>query len=204
MKGLFLVRVESLGDECDDPREAGFDSSLRFQPRWSLVTNARIPRRRWWHRGKLGTAEPGYSQNLLCDYKGLVMNALAIANPMYPCIPCVCPSWDNSPRRKEGAIILTNSTPEDYEHWLREVVRLRRERMQPDENAEISGNSLVFINAWNEWAEGNHLEPCQRWGHKYLEATQRALKSCSTDPSPALSSSSEDSRIRRHFDSVEF
>jgi hypothetical protein len=38
----------------------------------------------------------------------------------------------------------------------------------PEEN-------LIFINAWNEWAEGNHLEPCQKWGLKYLEATQRAL-----------------------------
>jgi hypothetical protein len=189
LNGLFLVRVESLGNECDDPRETGFDSSLQFQPRWSLVTNARIPRRKWWHRRKLGTAEPGYSENLLCDYKGLVKNALAIAPPMYPSIPCVCPGWDNSPRRKEGAIILINSTPEDYEQWLREVIRLRRERMQPDENTEISADSLVFINAWNEWAEGNHLEPCQRWGHKYLEATQRALES-STDPPLALSSCS--------------
>jgi hypothetical protein len=107
LKGLFLVRVESIGDECDDPREMGFDSSLRFQPRWSLVTSERLPRRKWWHRRKLGTAERGYSENLLCDYKCLVKNALAIAPPMYPCIPCVCPGWDNSPRREEGAIILT-------------------------------------------------------------------------------------------------
>jgi hypothetical protein len=204
LKGLFLVCVESLGDECDDPRETGFDSSLQFQPRWSLVTNARIPRRKWWHRRKLGTVEPGYSENLLCDYKGLVKNALAIAPPMYPCIPCVCPGWDNSPRRKEGAIILVNSTPEDYEQWLRYVVRMRRKRMQPNEDTEISADSLVFINAWNEWAEGNHLEPCQKWGHKYLEATQRALESCSTDPPLALSSCSGGSRINLQFDSVEF
>ena len=187
LKGLFLVRVESLGNECDDPRDAGFDSSLQFQPRWSLVTNGRIPRRKWWHRRKLGTSESGFSENFVYDYKDLVKNALAAAPPRYPNVPCVCPGWDNSPRRKAGAAIFINSTPESYEWWLREVVRMRRETMQPGENTGISADSLVFINSWNEWAEGNHLEPCEKWGHQYLEATRRALESCSTGSPAAFS-----------------
>jgi hypothetical protein len=64
-----------------------------------------------------------------------------------------------------------NSTPELYEQWLSGVVN----RMKPGDGSEISADSLVFINAWNEWGEGNHLEPCQKWGRKYLEATRRAL-----------------------------
>jgi len=173
LKGLFLVKVESFL-ECGDPRNIGFDSSLEFQPPWSLSIS-RIPRRKWWHRRRLGTAEPGFSDNAVFEYEDLVRDALATPVPRYPRIPCVCPGWDNSPRRKHGAAIFVNSTPLLYQKWLREVVNRRRASLTSRENSGITGNSLVFINAWNEWAEGNHLEPCQRWGRKYLEATRRAL-----------------------------
>ena len=69
-----------------------------------------------------------------------------------------------------------NSTPERYERWLREIVNRQAARTGVDGNSGISPESLVFINAWNEWAEGNHLEPCQKWGRAYLEATRRALR----------------------------
>src|SRR5215469_15097214 len=178
LKGLFLVRVESFGDEADDPRGLGFDSSLEFQPRWSVLARTQIRRRKWWHRRRLRTAEPAFRENIICDYEDLVGNALAAGPPAYPRIPCVCPGWDNSPRRKHGAIIYLNSTPESYERWLREVVDRRRAAVTSSKHSTTTeGDSLVFINAWNEWAEGNHLEPCQRWGHKYLEATRRALGS---------------------------
>jgi lipopolysaccharide biosynthesis protein len=175
LKGLFLVRVESFSDEYGDPRSIGFDSSLEFQPRWSLLSNARIGRRKWWHRRRLKTAEPGICDNYVCSYEDLVENALAAPSSPYPQIPCVCPGWDNSPRRNLGATILIDSTPENYEGWLRTVVGRQRRKIQLGEKTKTSLDSLVFINAWNEWAEGNHLEPCEKWGHKYLEATQRAL-----------------------------
>jgi lipopolysaccharide biosynthesis protein len=182
LKGLFLVRAESFENEYGDPRAMGFDVALEFQPRRSLLANAQVPRRKWWHRRKLATAEPGFYENFVWDYDKFVQNALRAALPLYPRIPCVCPGWDNSPRRKKGAGICVNSTPQAYERWLSEVVRVRREKMPLGENTGVSAYSLVFINAWNEWAEGNHLEPCDRWGHKYLEATKRALGFCSADP----------------------
>ena len=81
MKGLYLVRVESFGDEFGDPRSIGFDSSLEFQPRWSLVENVRVRRRKWWHRRRLGTIEPGVVDNGVFDYEGYVRNALAAEAP---------------------------------------------------------------------------------------------------------------------------
>jgi lipopolysaccharide biosynthesis protein len=87
----------------------------------------------------------------------------------YKRFPCVTPGWDNSARRKDRAAhIWVNGTPQSYERWLREALR-RFEPFGEDED-------FVFINAWNEWAEGNHIEPDQRWGRAYLEATKRAIE----------------------------
>jgi hypothetical protein len=77
------------------------------------------------------------------------------------------PSWDNAARRNTGATILHGSTPELYQQWLTRVLRTSGHNQGTD--------GIVFLNAWNEWAEGNHLEPCQRWGRAYLEATRDAL-----------------------------
>ena len=80
----------------------------------------------------------------------------------------VCPRGSTTPRDDRRARpCLLNSSPDAYETWLRETVR-RFEPFGQEEN-------LVFVNAWNEWAEGNHLEPCQRWGRAYLEAHARVV-----------------------------
>lgn len=80
---------------------------------------------------------------------------LAKPKPRYKRYSCVTPSFDNASRRQSDAVILQNATPEIYEHWLKEVVQRSL--------SESSEENLIFINAWNECAEGNHLEPCQRW-----------------------------------------
>ena len=79
----------------------------------------------------------------------------------------VCPSWDNTARTGPRALMLLNGTPANYEHWLAESIR-RTMRDFPGEER------FVFINAWNEWAEGCHLEPDQRFRRGFLEATLRA------------------------------
>ena len=76
--------------------------------------------------------------------------------------------WDNSARRSVNANIFLGSTPTLFKQWLSKIVTRTRQRYSGDEQ-------IVFINAWNEWAEGCHLEPDQKWGSDYLEATRDAL-----------------------------
>lgn len=78
----------------------------------------------------------------------------------------VFPSWDNTARSKNRALFFPNGTPGNYEYWLAETIKKVCKEQAPQ-------NRLVFINAWNEWAEGCHLEPDQKYGRAFLEATQK-------------------------------
>jgi lipopolysaccharide biosynthesis protein len=79
----------------------------------------------------------------------------------------VFPCWDNTPRTGSRSLVIINGTPDNYEYWLSEAMRKTAEDF-PNEDR------FVFVNAWNEWAEGCHLEPDQRYGRQFLEATLRA------------------------------
>lgn len=85
----------------------------------------------------------------------------------------VFPSWDNTARRGERAMAVINGTPQNYEYWLDQAI-VKTEQERPDQDR------LVFINAWNEWAEGCHLEPDRRYGRLFLEATFRAKRRATT------------------------
>src|SRR5262249_30703703 len=87
--------------------------------------------------------------------------------PDYRMFYCPVPGWDNTARREVGALIIKNSTPQLFEHWVQFAAKETKKRFRGEEQ-------LLFINAWNEWAEGCHLEPDQRWGHEYLRALARA------------------------------
>lgn len=78
--------------------------------------------------------------------------------------PGVMPSWDNTARRGKEAFMFKDANPEKFEEWL----RFYKKNFKPYSKEE----NFVFINAWNEWAEGNHLEPCVKWGDRYLKAVK--------------------------------
>ena len=87
-------------------------------------------------------------------------------------IPCVFPSWDNSARRTISTVI-QNDNPKNFGLWLYSEMRKAQKK--------VSGLNAVFINAWNEWAEGCHLEPDQVLGNTYLEWIGKC-KDAITDP----------------------
>ncbi|GAB2698828.1 glycoside hydrolase family 99-like domain-containing protein [Mucilaginibacter koreensis] len=86
----------------------------------------------------------------------------------YDHFPCVIPNWDNSPRSGINSMILTNSTPHLFSQHIRDAIAII-------ENNEDE-KKIVFLKSWNEWAEGNYLEPDLKFGKQYLEALHECLK----------------------------
>jgi predicted O-methyltransferase YrrM len=157
LPGLHLVAAHTF-DWFRDPRSIGFDAAVEFPPH--LPELARL------HRGVPGL-DPGFDGRVL-DYAALVDDRLAAPAAPYRLYRTAMPGWDNTARRGTRATIFHGGSPELYERWLRALVD--QARLAPP------AHRLVFVNAWNEWSEGAHLEPDRRSGLAYLEATARVAR----------------------------
>jgi lipopolysaccharide biosynthesis protein len=169
LPGLYLIRFEA-SSENGDPTLLGADAAAEFAPDLRHLPPEFPEQLPMQLLRKLRLLPRPLKGVKTYSYASLAERALARALPAYKFYRCVTPGWDNTPRRAggaKGAWLTVGNDPEHYARWLGEVVT-RRPRLGPDED-------FVLINAWNEWAEGNHLEPCQRWGRAYLEATRRVL-----------------------------
>ncbi len=167
LPGLYLIAVKGINQFNTTPEAIGFDAMVDFQPNFTETYSQRLPNLLEKITSKLGLNQNKLAENRVYDYNELVDKCCNADWPNFKFFPCVTPSWDNSARRKSGAIIFENASPEKYGKWLTTIVN----KFKPYSNDE----NFIFINAWNEWAEGNHLEPCRRWGLKYLEHTALAL-----------------------------
>lgn len=156
---IFLAMVQY---DVHDPRVYGFDAALEFPPHKLAAAMPSI-------NHLLEIVNPDYTGRVL-DYNALVQRAQAWPAPEFPQFRGVFPGWDNEARKPGGGYTFANSTPQAYRKWLTNAVSFARAH-------PVAGESVVFINAWNEWAEGAHLEPDRKFGYAYLQATRDALTS---------------------------
>ena len=168
LPGIYLIRVESFTRNVN-PESIGFDAAMEFQPNWQNMPKPFLQdfieklKRKIFHTGS-----KNLSKTRIYSYFDFVKTQINTKDHTnYKRYPCVFPGWDNSPRRKNGCLILKDGTPKEYGIWLNKSLNSFKP-YSPQEN-------LLFINAWNEWGEGNHLEPCEKWRYSYLEHTEQVL-----------------------------
>ncbi len=153
---LYLAAVDSFLDV--PPTSLGFDGAVEFPPHGMGVPVSAPPRTRSGFRG------------LCYSYPATRDRYLAKSWPEHDWFRGVMPAWDNTARRQDTPHVFLDSSPDAYQLWLQTIADQTRQHHRGDKR-------LVFINAWNEWAEGNHLEPDRRYGHAWLAATAAALGS---------------------------
>lgn len=158
LPGLYLLAVRHAAQTWD-PHPLGYDG----------VVDMRIPIAPEWAR--LRQAQPQ-----VVDHPRLLGVEVGPAQPGIEAYPCIGPGWDNSPRLGQEALIYVNSSPAHFQ-----AVAGRAIDRVADRPAQ---RQLLFLKAWNEWAEGNHLEPDLRHGHAWLEAFQVAMRAKAADHDP--------------------
>ena len=151
---IFLCNVHSF--DTISPEEIGFDASVEFPPNLKPLRKV---------NATVELVNP--------DFSGIVYEYPEVTNPSpppYTLFRGIFPEWDNTARRKgNGGAIVVGSSPEKYGAWLTEVCRYTTQYLPPERR-------LLFVNAWNEWGEGCHLEPDARNGRSYLETTREVLR----------------------------
>lgn len=155
---IYLVLVESfeLTAAGTKPDHFGCDAAVEFPPHGMAETYPLTS----------ALLNPDY-QGAVADYRDLALRYATRPHPDYKRFPGVVPGWDNTARRQNHSYVFEQSTPGAFQAWLETTVTRTKQQYCGDER-------LVFINAWNEWAEGAYLEPDQRFGHTFLEGVRNA------------------------------
>jgi hypothetical protein len=162
LNGLYLVGYSR--DPFWVPQEQGFDASLidrlPFQRQWG---SWKEPVKWVVARYKVKTGKPN-----IYLYEKVLPKLLgpSISDNRY--YPCVIPNWDNTPRSGKNGLVLHESTPELFRIHFREAL--------PIVEHLPSEHKIIFVKSWNEWAEGNHLEPDLKFGKGYLQVLKEEME----------------------------
>ena len=164
LKGLHIVGINGLN--YSNVSDLGLDSvvlsCLEVASNGSGKVNG-IKRIAWGAARKLSLFGPR-----IVEYSEVIKRLIPDLN-QFDCeaFPCVFPNGDNTPRKGRRGLVIKNSTPALFERHLNDAVSAV--------DAREDDHKIVFLKSWNEWAEGNHMEPSLTWGRQYLDALKRVV-----------------------------
>ena len=149
---LYLCWVDMWGRPPDGPEAQGFDATVAFMP---------------FAGERLFIPVDDLRPHRILDYESAYEARLAEPAPPWKHFPSVMVGWDNTARYARSATIFEGATPDRYRRWLQRTV--------DSQTGVRSEENYLFVLAWNEWAEGNHLEPDRQFGRAFLEATRSVM-----------------------------
>lgn len=164
LKGLFILGNNQL--DFDDAAALSLDGAVVTTLGVINTNNAVLNKANWLLWGIRKKLDLGGPRTV--EYEEAIKHLIPdLSKFNFDAYPCAYPNWDHTPRSGRKGLVLTNSSPALFEKHLNDAVAAVATR--PAEQR------LVFLKSWNEWAEGNYMEPDTRWGHAYLEALRRVI-----------------------------
>lgn len=157
--GIYLICSQTFG--IKSPVPYGFDAAMEFPPH--TAQSAEITK-------NIDFTNQNFDGKVY-DYNQVVSNAVTKEEPDYKLFRTAMLSWDNTARKQNASHIFENFSLLKYKQWISNLASnvYNNDKYQDNEK-------LIFINAWNEWAEGTHLEPDRKYGYGYLESTHSVIK----------------------------
>jgi hypothetical protein len=171
---LELQLVSVMGFESEDPRAYGFDAGLDFAPQTAFFKDKIFPEKKFPFIDVSRKLLDRNFSGSVADYRQIARNKKLYEVFDFPTYKSVTPSWDNDARRKGKGFVFHGSSPDLYARWLTTILDIETQQKK---------SPLVFLNAWNEWAEGAVLEPTLHTGHAVLNRTAEVLAGYSNEAS---------------------
>ena len=158
LPGLHMVAVVH-GKHRWDPKQYGFDAVVMQYlppPRQKVIIGWRQPVKKLIQSCREKCGKP-----TIYSYEKIMLDLLPDKETSFEIYPSIIPNWDNTPRSGSNGLVLQGSSPELFRTQLRKAIDIIDDF--PSEH------KIIFVKSWNEWAEGNYLEPDRRFGRRYLE-----------------------------------
>lgn len=153
-KDLYLVRVEHFVSDIH-PVLINFDAAMEFAPDFKYSVRSK-------------SSDSGNNGLFLYDYRKTIEKMISKPLKDYTYYRCVFPAWDNTSRMNKDGLVFINSSLAHFEKMIENSFQYSIDKLSVE-------NQFVFINAWNEWAEGCHIEPDEKFAYSYLNSIRTAL-----------------------------
>lgn len=159
-----MPNLKSSAKIFKDVLDLGFDSVNSFGKRRGEM----LYEGKWMNLAKTILRHVGLpTGSIRYDYERTVCNYFAPEDSWENVYPTILPQWDRTPRVSSWDGVYVNATPEKFEKHIRQALELIKDKA-PE-------HRILFLKSWNEWGEGNYVEPDLQWGHGFLDAIHRAV-----------------------------
>lgn len=162
LEGFHFVGHSSFVEEIDTILARGMDS-VNINRIFSYITGNRTVKRKILDRLRKYTL----GMPLVYSYEKMAKYFVGKEELQKNVFPTIVPNWDHSPRSGKEGVVFHNSTPKAFGGHVNEALKVVEQKEKE--------YKLVFLKSWNEWAEGNYMEPDRKWGLAYLETLKELI-----------------------------